>query len=109
MCIRDRLPTAWAESGSVQGLLARGGFEVRIDWSDSRPQTALIRSTAGEMCIRDRSSAGAEEISGVYLDNIQMESYDEALAAASQDTDKAHKMCIRDRVYTGKRTVGAGI
>ena len=48
--ILPSLPTAWAESGSVQGLLARGGFEVSIDWSDSRPQTALIRSTAGGEC-----------------------------------------------------------
>jgi alpha-L-fucosidase 2 len=40
------LPAAWP-SGSVRGLRARGGFEVRASWSGSRLEEAEILSTLG--------------------------------------------------------------
>jgi len=43
------LPAAWPQ-GSVQGLRARGGFEVDMSWQDGRLQTATVRSYAGEPC-----------------------------------------------------------
>jgi len=43
------LPNAWP-TGSVQGLCARGGFEVDISWKDGLLAEALLRSKLGHPC-----------------------------------------------------------
>jgi alpha-L-fucosidase 2 len=41
------LPDAWAASGSVTGVGARGGFVVDLRWRDGTPTEARIRSIGG--------------------------------------------------------------
>ncbi|WP_284749915.1 glycosyl hydrolase family 95 catalytic domain-containing protein [Amycolatopsis sp. RTGN1] len=41
------LPAAWARSGRVTGIGARGGFEVDLSWHDGKVTRAVIRSVGG--------------------------------------------------------------
>jgi alpha-L-fucosidase 2 len=49
------LPSAWP-SGHIKGLVARGGFEVDIDWRGGKLNECIIVSNLGNKC-RVRSSA----------------------------------------------------
>jgi alpha-L-fucosidase 2 len=44
------LPNAWS-NGSVKGLVARGGFEVSMDWQKSQVTAAEINSLNGGDCV----------------------------------------------------------
>ncbi|MGB2865840.1 MAG: glycoside hydrolase family 95-like protein, partial [Sedimentisphaerales bacterium] len=48
------LPSAWP-AGRIKGLVARGGFEVDIDFNDGKLNEGIIRSKLGNKC-RVRSS-----------------------------------------------------
>ncbi|MDQ7803551.1 glycoside hydrolase N-terminal domain-containing protein [Amycolatopsis sp. A133] len=41
------LPAAWAASGRVTGIGARGGFEVDLAWHDGKVTRAVLRSVGG--------------------------------------------------------------
>ncbi|HVI56255.1 MAG TPA: glycoside hydrolase N-terminal domain-containing protein [Luteibacter sp.] len=42
------LPKAWAASGSVTGIGARGGFRVDLAWRDGKLASVTVRSVGGE-------------------------------------------------------------
>jgi len=50
------LPTKW-HSGSVKGLVARGGIEVGIDWTEGKLTGATLHRKIGDGRIRLRTSA----------------------------------------------------
>mgnify|MGYP005780916261 CR=1 FL=1 len=89
--ILPSLPTAWAEIGSAQGLLARAGFEVDIEWSNGKPLTASINSTTGGECtvfINDKYgdmsiSCGGEpvEYSVLQEDGLELAVFDTVAGA----------------------------
>ena len=42
------LPAAWAASGTVTGIGARGGFQVDLSWKDGQVTSVTVRSVGGE-------------------------------------------------------------
>nr|WP_264085097.1 glycoside hydrolase family 95 protein [Kibdelosporangium phytohabitans] len=41
------LPAAWAKTGSITGVGARGGFTVDVSWRDGKVTSATVHSTTG--------------------------------------------------------------
>jgi alpha-L-fucosidase 2 len=56
LALLPALPAVWRE-GRVDGLCARGGFEVSMNWTGGRLASARVRSRLGGAC---RVSAGAQ-------------------------------------------------
>ena len=56
------LPDSW-KSGSIEGLRARGGFEIeKLEWKDSKIATLVIKSNLGGNCrIRSYSLLKSED------------------------------------------------
>jgi alpha-L-fucosidase 2 len=52
------LPDAWPQ-GSIQGIVARGGFVIAIQWKDHRLASASLLSRNGETC-RIHSAVGLQ-------------------------------------------------
>ncbi|MFM8982332.1 MAG: glycosyl hydrolase family 95 catalytic domain-containing protein, partial [Spartobacteria bacterium] len=56
--ILPALPKAW-NSGSFQGLVARGNFVVSADWAEGKPTAISIQSKSGRKCRISSPGIGA--------------------------------------------------
>lgn len=57
--ILPSLPTAWSNSGSVSGLLARGGYTVDVEWKAGKPiKTVIKANNSGKCRVYDNSLFG---------------------------------------------------
>jgi alpha-L-fucosidase 2 len=56
------LPTAW-KNGGVQGLVARGGYNVSVFWNNNKLSKAIIYSKFNNKC-RVRTKGDAKVLSG---------------------------------------------
>ena len=61
------LPSEW-DKGEVKGLIARGNFEIDIEWENSVIKSAKITSNAGEKCRLCYTKANYE-INGITSNN----------------------------------------
>jgi len=73
--ILPALPDAWSK-GSVSGLVARGGFEVTMDWSDGKINALIVKSKIGGN-LRIRSY---EPLKGAGLRKAEGENANQLLA-----------------------------
>ncbi|GGG59022.1 glycoside hydrolase family 95 protein [Paenibacillus radicis (ex Gao et al. 2016)] len=67
------LPDTW-QAGKIEGLRARGGFEVHIRWQDGKLEEAEIISLLGEECLLASAASltvtqDGSEIEGVLSDD----------------------------------------
>jgi alpha-L-fucosidase 2 len=87
------LPAQWA-SGAVEGFRARGGFEVSMNWKDSRLTTAKILSKAGNSCVV-RTNVPIKVVGTKYiLEKVNINGTDYYLTSFNTEKDKIYKILI---------------
>lgn len=60
------LPDQWAAAGSIQGLRARGNFEItNLQWKDGKVVKLSIKSLSGENCIVRSPNALKHTVKGI--------------------------------------------
>jgi alpha-L-fucosidase 2 len=66
------LPSAWSE-GEINGLKARGGFEVSMKWKDHQLTSASVKSLNGNKCVI--RSPSKIKIKGMNVQAVKDEDY----------------------------------
>ncbi len=61
------LPKAWP-TGNVKGLIARGNFEISMDWKDGKVAGLIVKSRAGGVCKLRVPNALKADFAGIKVD-----------------------------------------
>ena len=85
------LPTAWSK-GSVEGLCARGGFQVDMEWEKGQLTTAIILSRLGGQC-KLRSSVPVSVVSEGEI--IKTSSYEPGIVAFETIAGEKYTLLVR--------------
>ena len=62
MNLLPALPDAWSAKGSVSGLVARGNFEVAMQWQSGKINVLQIKSNQGKDAVLRFTDAGKQKI-----------------------------------------------
>lgn len=91
--ILPAVPDAWA-SGSVDGILARGNFEIGIDWAEGKAQNVRILSNNGGECI--------VQASGIKADGVTVKDSDNNDVTVTKDSEKERITfdTVKGKTYT---------
>lgn len=84
------LPDTWADSGSVKGIMARGGFEFSFGWENGNPNNIEMISHSGSAC---SIYCPADKELTVICAGKKIETQKSSEATVSFKTDK-------DKIYT---------
>ncbi|MFQ5717749.1 MAG: glycoside hydrolase family 95-like protein, partial [Nitrospinales bacterium] len=87
------LPSCWSK-GFIEGIIARGGFELDISWEEGMLKEAVITSKSGKKC-RVRTGTPVEVLKG-----SQSIPVNEKEGVVSFETSKGEKK----RIITKKAT-----
>ena len=61
MNLLPALPDAWSGKGSVSGLVARGNFEVAMQWQSGKINVLQIKSNQGKDAVLRFTDAGKQK------------------------------------------------
>lgn len=99
------LPSKWAE-GSVDGIVARGNFEVSIDWSEGEVRRAQFLSKNGGTCTVHHENIASAVITDENGNTVAVSDYEDIDNSISFETEKG-KTYTMTFVEPGEVTVTA--
>ena len=88
------LPHQWSD-GYVNGLCARGGFEVNMDWVDGKLKTATITSKLGHKCVLQTKEEVVVKNTKTEVSRINSNNQMYYLTSFNTETGKAYKLDIK--------------
>ncbi len=86
------LPSSWPD-GRIEGLRARGGYEVDIEWKDGKLAEAVIRSTLGGPCRIRTKDVSVRSADG----DIALEPVEASVVGFDSEVGKTYRFFAREK------------